>query len=212
MRISDWSSDVCSSDLQERNVMEGRRFDVTDMHTAGEPVRIVTGGYPELSGASILEKRREAMRLHDDIRRILVLEPRGHSGMYGVIPVRPTDPRAALAALFIHGEGYSTMCGHATLALGKWLVESGQVPAIEPETRFFLELPCGPIEVMCRVEKRAVTTAAFNSVPDFLRRADVSLNVTGLGRVTVDLAYRGAAHPLWPAPRPRSDVRAAGTK
>src|SRR3546814_4532513 len=98
MRISDWSSDVCSSDLQERNVMEGRRFDVTDMHTAGEPVRIVTGGYPELSGASILEKRREAMRLHDDIRRILVLEPRGHSGMYGVIPVRPTDPRAALAA------------------------------------------------------------------------------------------------------------------
>src|SRR3546814_4610524 len=88
------------------------------------------------------------------------------------------------------------MCGHATLALGKWLVESGQVPAIEPETRFFLELPCGLIEVMCRVEKGAVTTAAFDSVPAFLSRADVSLDVPGLGRVTFDLAYGGAFYAL----------------
>src|SRR3546814_15635799 len=93
------------------------------------------------------------------------------------------------------------MCGHATLALGKWLVESGQVPAIEPETRFFLELPFGLIEVMCRVEKGAVTTAAFNSVPAFLSRADVSLDVPGLGRVTFDLAYGGAFHALLPACR-----------
>src|SRR3546814_14765257 len=123
------------------------------MHTAGEPVRIVTGGYPELSGASILEKRREAMRLHDDIRRILVLEPRGHSGMYGVIPVRPTDPRAALAALFIHGDGYRTMCGHATLPLGQWLVDNGQVPATDPQTRFFPQLPFALLPPMCRPAK-----------------------------------------------------------
>src|SRR3546814_11948745 len=119
------------------------------MHTAGEPVRIVTGGYPELSGASILEKRREAMRLHDDIRRILVLEPRWHSGMYGVIPVRPTDPRAALAELLIQGEGYSIMCGHATLSLGTWLVERGQAPAIAPATRGSSDLQSGLIEDIC---------------------------------------------------------------
>src|SRR3546814_16254031 len=91
------------------------------------------------------------------------------------------------------------MCGHATLALGKWLVESGQVPAIEPETRFFLELPCGLIEVMCRVAHGAVTTAAFNSVPAFLRRADVSPEHSGLGRVTFDQTYGVSCSALMPA-------------
>ena len=105
---------------------------VTDMHTAGEPVRIVTGGYPDLQGATILDKRREARERFDHLRRALMLEPRGHAGMYGAIPVRPSYPGAAAGALFMHNEGYSTMCGHATIALGRWLVESGQVPAMEP--------------------------------------------------------------------------------
>lgn len=178
---------------------ERRRLSVLDMHTAGEPVRIVTAGYPELPGATILDKRQEAMRLHDDLRRILVLEPRGHSGMYGVIPVRPSDPRAAFAALFIHGEGYSTMCGHATVALGKWLVESGQVPAAGPETRFCIELPCGLVEVTCRVEQGLVTETAFESVPAFLARRDVPLAVPGLGEVTFDLAYGGAYYAILPS-------------
>src|SRR5829696_7735499 len=98
---------------------------VVDMHTAGEPVRIVTGGYPELLGATILEKRREARELYDHLRRALMLEPRGHAGMYGVIPVKPSTPHTVIGALFTHNEGYSTMCGHATIALGRWLVESG---------------------------------------------------------------------------------------
>lgn len=181
--------------------MEGRRYCVTDMHTAGEPVRIVTDGYPELSGPTILEKRQEAMRLHDDLRRMLVLEPRGHSGMYGVIPVQPSDPRAAFAALFIHGEGYSTMCGHATIALGKWLVESGRIPVVEPETGFSIELPCGLVEVKCHVDNGVVTATEFESVAAFLARSDVSLSVPGLGEVTFDLAYGGAYYALLPASR-----------
>ena len=84
---------------------------VIDMHTAGEPVRIVTGGYPELKGGTILEKRREAREQHDHLRRALMLEPRGHAGMYGVIPVKPSTPDAVIGALFTHNEGYSTMCG-----------------------------------------------------------------------------------------------------
>ena len=178
-----------------------RRLYVTDMHTAGEPVRIVTGGYPELSGATILDKRREAKRLHDDLRRALMLEPRGHAGMYGVIPVPPSDPRADFAALFTHGEGYSTMCGHATIALGQWLVESGRLPAAGPETRFALELPCGVVDVRCRVENGRVTATAFDSVPAFLSRANVRLDVAGLGPVTFDLAYGGAFYALLPASR-----------
>jgi proline racemase len=178
-----------------------RRLSVTDMHTAGEPVRIVTEGYPELFGATILDKRREAIRLHDDLRRALMLEPRGHDGMYGVIPVRPSDPRADFAALFIHGEGYSTMCGHATIALGKWLVESGRVPMREPEIRFTIELPCGLVDVLCHVEGGRVTRTAFDSVPAFLSQADVSLDVPSLGRVDLDLAYGGAFYALLPASR-----------
>ena len=84
-----------------------------DLHTCGEPVRIVTGGYPELTGATILAKRSEAREHHDRYRRAMMLEPRGHAGMYGVIPVRAAHPEAALGVLFTHNEGYSTMCGHA---------------------------------------------------------------------------------------------------
>ena len=89
---------------------------VTDMHTAGEPVRIVTGGYPALLGSTILDKRRKAREHFDHLPRALMLEPRGHAGMYGVIPVQPSTPAAAAGALFMHNEGYSTMCGHATVA------------------------------------------------------------------------------------------------
>jgi len=172
---------------------------VTDMHTAGEPVRIVTGGYPELKGATILDKRREARTHYDHLRRALMLEPRGHAGMYGVIPVKSSTPAAVIGALFTHNEGYSTMCGHATIALGRWLVESGQVPAVAPETRFALELPCGIVQVTCRVENGRVVSTAFDSVPGFLSHRDVAVEVSGLGRVRLDISYGGAFYAILPS-------------
>jgi len=179
-----------------------RTLSIVDMHTAGEPVRIVTGGYPELAGTTILDKRRQALADHDDLRRAMMLEPRGHAGMYGVIPVRPhASGGAAFAALFTHHEGYSTMCGHATIAIGKWLVESGQVEAKEPETRFALELPCGVVDVTCRVEQGRVIETAFESVPAFLSRQDVELDVPGLGKVTGDLSFGGAFYVILPSSR-----------
>jgi len=97
---------------------ELRTLHVVDLHTAAEPVRIVERGYPDLRGVTILEKRRDALERFDDLRRMLMLEPRGHAGMYGVIPTAPCHPDADLAVLFTHQEGYSTMCGHATIAIG----------------------------------------------------------------------------------------------
>jgi trans-L-3-hydroxyproline dehydratase len=178
---------------------EIRRIEVVDMHTAGEPVRIVVGGYPQLTGATILEKRQQALQSHDALRRALMLEPRGHAGMYGVIPVRPSAKGADFAALFTHNEGYSTMCGHATIAIGKWLVESGRIPPVEPETRFALELPCGVVDVRCAVEGGRVVATAFDSVPAFLSQRDVSIDVEGFGRVTADLCYGGAFYLILPA-------------
>ena len=172
---------------------------VTDMHTAGEPVRIVTGGYPELTGATILDKRREARERHDHLRRALMLEPRGHAGMYGVIPVKASNPEAVAGALFMHNEGYSTMCGHATIALGRWLVETGQVPAAAPETRFAVELPCGIVTVACRVESGRVVSTAFDSVPAFLSHPDVEVQPEGHGTVRLDIAYGGAFYAILPS-------------
>ena len=190
---------------------------VTDMHTAGEPVRIVTGGYPALEGASILDKRRDAKTRHDHLRRALMLEPRGHAEMYGVIPVEPSDPRAVFACLFMHGEGYSTMCGHATIALGRWLIESGRVAAVEPQTRFAIEVPCGVVDLVCDVEGGRVTRTAFDSVPAFLAIEDLSIEVEGLGPALCDVAYGGAFYAVLPSSRlgldffatPMDDLRRA---
>ncbi len=171
------------------------RISVVDMHTSGEPVRIVTDGYPRLEGADILAKRREARERHDHLRRALMLEPRGHAGMYGVIPVEPSDPSAVIGALFMHNEGYSTMCGHATIALGKWLVEAGRAPA----AGFRLELPCGLVDVSCTVRDGCVVSTAFTSVPAFLAMADIDLDIPNVGRLRCDLAYGGAYYLIAPS-------------
>jgi proline racemase len=181
--------------------METTRYSVIDMHTAGEPVRIVTGGYPRLTGRTILEKRREARERFDHIRQVLMLEPRGHAGMYGVIPTEPCCPESDLAVLFTHNEGYSTMCGHATIAVGRWAVESGRVRAEEPVTRFRLEVPCGILNIESIVESGRVRSSTFESVPSFASLLDCRVEVPGLGRVDCDIAFGGAFYAILPASR-----------
>src|SRR5512146_145098 len=100
-------------------------LEVLDMHTGGEPVRIVRGGYPPVVGPTILDKRRYAREHLDHLRRFLMFEPRGHADMYGALLVEPSLPGADLAVLFLHNAGYSTMCGHAVIALGRYAVDYG---------------------------------------------------------------------------------------
>ncbi len=97
------------------------------MHTGGEPVRIVRSGYPPVVGTTILEKRRYAREHLDHLRRFLMFEPRGHADMYGALLVEPSLPEADLAVFFMHNAGYSTMCGHAVIALGRYAVDYGLV-------------------------------------------------------------------------------------
>lgn len=170
-----------------------------DLHMAGEPVRVVTGGYPELRGATILEKRREARTHHDHLRRAMIWEPRGHAGMYGVIPVAGTHPDASFGVLFTHHEGYSTMCGHATIALARWAIETGRVPVSEPVTRFAIEAPCGLVWIEAAVASGMVAEARFESVPAFVLKRDLAVEVDGIGAVTCDIAYGGAFYAILPA-------------
>ncbi|HAX82367.1 MAG TPA: proline racemase [Actinobacteria bacterium] len=162
------------------------------MHTGGEPVRIVVDGYPAVAGATILEKRRYVTEHLDHLRRLLMFEPRGHADMYGVIPVAPDFPGADLAVLFMHNAGYSTMCGHATIAVGRWAIESGLIPAREPVTEFTLQVPAGPVRISATVHRGGVGRVAFQSVPAFVAHAGARVPVPGYGDITLDVAYGGA--------------------
>jgi trans-L-3-hydroxyproline dehydratase len=169
-----------------------------DMHTAGEPVRIVEGGYPALRGATILEKRRDALAHHDHLRRALMLEPRGHAGMYGAIPTEPCHADADLAVLFTHQEGYSTMCGHATIAIGRWAVDSGQVALTDGRAAFTLEVPCGLVEVEI-LRRDGETRVGFESVDSFAGHLEAQVEVPGFGAVRLDIAFGGAFYAILPA-------------
>jgi trans-L-3-hydroxyproline dehydratase len=170
------------------------------MHTGGEPVRIVTAGYPPIAGKTILDKRRHAREELDHLRKLLMFEPRGHYDMYGVIPVEPDLAEADLAVLFMHNEGYSTMCGHATIALGRYAVDTGIVTPVAPETLVRLQCPCGLVLVTVAVEETPsgfVTGAvSFESVPSFAFALDHVAEVPGVGRVPCDIGYGGAFYAL----------------
>jgi proline racemase len=175
--------------------------ETVEMHTGGEAVRIVTSGYPDIPGSTILDKRRTARERLDRWRRLLMHEPRGHYDMYGVIPVAPDLPGADMAVLFIHNEGYSTMCGHAVIALGRYAVDSGIVPAVEPVTRVAIQCPCGLVEAFVTVEGGKAGAVSFVSVPAFAAHLDAVVTVPGFGAVTLDVGYGGAFYAILPAAR-----------
>lgn len=169
---------------------------VVDMHTGGEPLRIVTGGYPDIPGGTILEKRAYARDNLDRLRNILIFEPRGHYDMYGALLVEPDLPGADLAVLFMHNEGYSTMCGHAVIALGRYAVDQGLVEAVEPVTRVGIECPCGLVVASVEVTDGKAGAVSFDSVPAFLFAQDEHTDVAGFGRIGFDIAYGGAFYAL----------------
>ena len=180
---------------------------VLDMHTGGEPVRIIHQGYPPVLGESILAKRRYAREHLDHLRKLLMFEPRGHYDMYGALLVAPTLPGADLAVLFMHNEGYSTMCGHAVIALGRYAVDHGLVPKTEPLTEVGIECPCGLVKAHVEVHEGRSGRVSFDSVPAFLLSTQLQVTVPGHGRVLTDVSYGGAFYALAEACQFGLDVR-----
>tara|TARA_B100001013_G_scaffold117346_1_gene67688 strand:+ start:2391 stop:3434 length:1044 start_codon:yes stop_codon:yes gene_type:complete len=163
-----------------------------DSHTEGEPLRIILSGYPALKGKTLLEKRTNAHRLHDELRKTLIWEPRGHRDMYGAIIVEPDTPDADFGVIFIHNEGYSTGCGHAVIALTKVFVETGLIPMNEPETEVKMDVPSGFIKSYAKVKNGQVTGVRFENVPSFVQSLDTEIDVPGIGKINYDLAFGGA--------------------
>src|ERR687897_3761405 len=142
----------------------------TDYHAAGEPFRIVTAGAPEIPGATVRDRRERAAATEavDVVRRLLCHEPRGHSDMYGFL-VPPDDDGADLGVLFWHKDGYSTACGHGTIALGVWALETGLVAAPdEGEVDVTIDVPSGRVVARVRVEAGIIESVAFRNVPSFV--------------------------------------------
>jgi proline racemase len=162
-----------------------------DYHTAGEPFRIVTGGVGPIPGRTILDKRRYAAESLDRVRELLVNEPRGHADMYGCFVTEAEDDGADLGVVFFHNAGYSTACGHGTIALATAALETGMLPAREPETALVLDVPSGRLPVAVSVADGLVGAVRFRNVPAFVF-ADAVPVETGRGRVLADLAYGGA--------------------
>lgn len=168
------------------------RITTLDAHAGGEPLRVVLAGFPEPPGPSILARRAFLKAELDHLRHLLMWEPRGHSDMYGCLLVPPTHPQVQLGVLFMHNEGYSTMCGHGILAVVKVALETGLVSRLEPETHLGLETPAGVVEARAEVNGGAVGRIAFRNVPSFVLALDQVVDVRGLGPVRYDLAFGGA--------------------
>jgi proline racemase len=158
-----------------------------DYHTGGEPFRIVTGGVHAPAGATILDKRRDALDRLDHVRRLLVYEPRGHADMYGCFVVEPNDDGADLGVVFFHNAGYSTACGHGTIALVTWALDEGIVQRREGENRVVVDVPSGRVETWALVEDGRVRSVRFRNVPAFVWKTGLSA-----GDRTLDVAFGGA--------------------
>ncbi len=167
-------------------------IDTLDAHTGGEPLRIITSGFPKLIGDTILERRRFAQENYDYLRTALMFEPRGHADMYGCILTAPVTPNADFGVLFMHNEGYSTMCGHAIIALTKVALQTGMLPTQEPETMIKIDTPAGLVTAFAKVENGTVTQVRFQNVPSFVVELDAEITVPGLGTIRYDLAFGGA--------------------
>ena len=160
------------------------------MHTGGEPLRVFTSGLPPIEGRTVLEKRRYFREHYDDLRTGTMWEPRGHADMYGAVLLPSTD--ADFDVFFLHNEGYSTMCGHAIIALTKLVFEAGLRQVKGGDAKVTFSVPAGLIESRARIVDGAVVESTFRGVPSFAYLRDQSIEVAGLGKVAFDVAYGGA--------------------
>lgn len=168
------------------------RFTVIDSHTGGEPFRVVIEGLPPIGGKSVIDMRSHAQESLDRYRKILTWEPRGHADMYGGWIGPPIRTDSDLSVLFVHNEGFSTMCGHGIIALGKVLVDTGLIEAHEPSTTLTIDTPAGQVRAVVDVENGTAGTVTFRNVESFVSELGSVVEVPDVGTVTYDLAFGGA--------------------
>lgn len=172
------------------------RISTIDMHTGGEPLRILVDGYPEVAGETILEKRKYFRDQLDYIRKGIMWEPRGHADMYGAVLTGPCTQEADFGTFFLHNEGYSTMCGHAIIALTKFVLDTGLIKKTGDTPRLIIDAPPGQIESTAYLNQDVVSYVSFKNVPSFVLYMDQQIEVQGLGSVQYDVSFGGAFYAI----------------
>ncbi|MGH9105055.1 MAG: proline racemase family protein [Acidimicrobiales bacterium] len=170
-----------------------------DSHTEGMPTRVVTSGVGELPGTTMAARRQYIMNEREDLRTLLMHEPRGHGAMSGTILQQPTRPDADVGVVFIEVSGCLPMCGHGTIGTATVLVETGMVPVKEPVTVVRFDTPAGLVEASVEVEGGRAKGVTIRNVPSYLHLRDATVKVPGTGEVLLDLAWGGNFYALVPA-------------
>lgn len=168
-----------------------RVLHAVDSHTEGMPTRVITGGVGVLPGATMMERREHFLQHSDDLRTLLMYEPRGHASMSGAILQPPTRPDADYGVLYIEVSGCLPMCGHGTIGVATVLVETGMVHVTEPVTTIRLDTPAGLVVAEVAVLGGHAESVTIANVPSFSVALDASVTVPGFGTVRYDLAYGG---------------------
>jgi proline racemase len=179
-------------------VRASRVFAAVDSHTEGMPTRVITGGVGPIPGETMLERKLHFERHMDDLRLLLMREPRGHGAMSGAILQPPLLPEAEWGVVFIEVSGCLPMCGHGTIGVATVLVETGMVEVTEPETVVRLDTPAGLVEARVAVEEGRARSVALRNVPSFLLGRDREVRVNG-ATLTYDMAFGGNFYAIMPA-------------
>jgi trans-L-3-hydroxyproline dehydratase len=198
--------------------MRDLRLRTLDAHAAGEPLRLVIEGFPRIEGRTMLEKREYVRAHHDALRRALMLEPRGHADMYGALLTEPVSAGSDAGVLFMHNEGYSTMCGHGVIAVVTLAIERGLMTLRDGQTEIVLDSPAGPIRAsFSRRADGRVTDVSFVNVPSFVLHAGVPVRARER-HLRADVAFGGAFYAIVDSeaaglplrPRALPEIRRAG--
>ena len=178
-----------------------------DAHTAGEPLRVVVDGFPEIPGKTILEKRRYAMEHLDYLRTALMWEPRGHADMYGAVLTEPVTPDGDFGVLFMHNEGFSTMCGHGVIGLAKVVLDTGMLQKEGDSPIIKMDTPAGRVTATAFRAHSEVVEVSFKNVPSFVYIHNQSVDVPGVGTIHYDIAFGGAFYAFCSAEEAKVDLK-----
>lgn len=179
--------------LQQEKIQKFQTLTTIDAHTEGEPLRIILDGYPEVPGDNILAKRRYLQSELDHLRQVLMYEPRGHADMYGALLTEPTTKDSDFGILFMHNEGYSSMCGHGIIAAVTMAAEYANLEVADGSRRTIgIDAPAGKITAYAERDEQGELAVSFDNVESFVEVCDRTVQVPGFGELKYDIAYGGA--------------------
>lgn len=163
-----------------------------DAHTAGEPIRVVTSGFPAIKGSTMLERRQYVLDNLDNYRKLLMREPRGHDDMYGAVLTPPATEDGDIGVLFMDNGAMSTMCGHGTIGVSKVVFDTGMIKAKEGVNVLKIDAPAGRVTVYVDCCGGRVKSVNFHNVPSFMYKKDFKVQLDGVGEISVDVCFGGA--------------------